>query len=139
MSGPGLQLHTYVESRLHRWRVWLNTGSNPTPKRVISWWGPSVLDRNVEQTGQPHEVTVDVDEAVETDRTVRILPTDLREAVFEVWTKGGTMAQKAKALHITRDGLYKRLDRAYPALLGYFNDQAAGVPLPACEPLLRIA
>ena len=135
----GLQLHTYVETRLARWRTWLNAGSRPGPRRVKSWWGPSLLDPHIGQSGRVVGPKVDPTEAEETDRAVRALPYELRKAVLEVWTRGGTLTQKANALHCDRRTLYRRLERANTTLLGYFNDQAAGLALPAPDLRLKLA
>jgi DNA-directed RNA polymerase specialized sigma24 family protein len=127
-----IQLHTYVESRLNRWSIWYLSGRRPGPDRVASWWGPMVLDRNVksELRAQPK---VDPTETMETDRAVDALVFELRAAVHEVYLKGGTMEQKARALHCCRMTLHRRIERANITLLGYFNDQAAGVDLPMPE------
>ena len=135
----GNQLHTYVETRLAHWRVWYHSGAKPGPRELISWWGPAIIDRNVEQLGRTIKIRVDPTEAEETDHAVRALPYDLRKAVFEFWTRGGTMEQKARALRCSRVTLYARLDRANTRLLGYFNDQAAGLELPAPDMRLKTA
>ena len=137
MSGG--QLHIYVEGRLARWRVWYHSGKNPKPARVSSWWGPCVINPNVEQPGNTINIRVDTPEAEETDLAVRALPVDLQDAIYEVWTKGGTMEQKARSLRLTRDGLYRRLDRAHTELLGLFNDQAAGIRLTIIHRKLKFA
>lgn len=130
-----MQLHTYVEARLNRWSIWFHSGSRPGPRKVISWWGPMVLDRNVAQ--HRTSVIVDPTEAQETDRAVHALAAELRAAVIEVYTRGGTMEQKARALRCCRDTVYVRLQRANVKLLGYFNDQAAGVQLPVRDELQK--
>ena len=134
-----VQLHTYVEARLAKWRVWYHSGSSPIPPRVTSWWGPCIINRNVEQPGNSITVKVDIPEAKETDLAVRALPEDLQDAIYEVWTRGGTMGQKARSLGLTRDGLYKRLERAHTELLGLFNDQAAGIRIVPRHRALKIA
>jgi DNA-directed RNA polymerase specialized sigma24 family protein len=99
---------------------------------VESWWGPIILEGNVEQTGGFKELEFDPSECTETDRAVqalRCISLDLHAAIIEMYIRGGTGEQKAKALHCTRQTLYNRLDRAYGELLGLFNDQAAGITL----------
>jgi DNA-directed RNA polymerase specialized sigma24 family protein len=125
------QLHTYVEGRLRRWAIWFHAGERPGPKRVISFWGPMILNRNVEQTNRPRTVSVDPTEAELTNRCVYALPRELLDVVLEVYTKGGTVEQKARALGCCRKTVYDRLDRVNIKLLGYFNDVEAGIALPA--------
>ena len=121
---------TYVMGRLDRWSVWYKSGADPKPSRVISSWGPLIMNRNVQQIGLPKRPHVDQSEAIETDKAVDALIWDLRNAVHVTYIGRGTMEQKAKDLGIERRALYYRLDHAYNTLLGYFNDQAAGIPLP---------
>lgn len=128
------QLHTYVESRLHRWSFWVSASSSG-PRRVISWWGPMILDRNVAQRGRRPPAHVDPTEAEETELAVRALSGELRDAIVEHWLKGGTMEQKALKLRCTRVTMYARIERANAKLLGYMNDIAAHVPLPVPEPM----
>ena len=131
-----MQLHTYVEARLNRWRVWYHLGRRPGPERVISSWGPCILDRNVGQHGKA-SAKVDPGESLETDRAVDALVFELRAAVHEVYLKGGTMEQHARALGCHRDTVYDRLARANCKLLGYLNDMAAGIPLPLRDRSLK--
>lgn len=133
-----VQLHTYVEARLNRWRAWYLAGRRPGPERVISSWGPLILDRNVgggDAAVKP--VKVDPTEAIQTDKAVDALAYDLRCAVHEVYLKGGTVEQKARSLGCHRDTVYDRISRANTKLLGYFNDQAAGISLPAPDRALK--
>lgn len=123
----------YVEARLGRWTVWYRWGTRPGPRPVISWYGPMVLDPNVQQPDRRITVCpVDISEAEQTDAAVRALdPVYLRETIFQVYLRGGTIEQKCGALGLrSRQALYNRLDSAYIKLLGYFNDQAADIPLP---------
>jgi hypothetical protein len=134
-----VQLHTYCEARLGRWKLWNDWGSDGKPKAVCSWYGPMVIDPNVEQIGRPTSVCpVDVTEAEETNRCIMALEPDLRDTIFQVYLYGGTVAQQARALGLRRrQSVYERLERAYRHLLGYFNDAAAGVALPATKPRIR--
>lgn len=126
------QLHTYVEARLGRWSRWYHWGSRPGPRPVVSWYEQMVMAPNVQGRGPQgsSECPVDEHEASETDQAVRALPEDLRGVVFELYLKGGTVEQKARALGVSRPNFYYRLERAYIRLLGLFNDQAAGIALP---------
>ncbi len=133
-----MRIHTYVEGRLLRWSAWVNMTKALGPRRVVSWWGPMVMNPNVEQIPVGRQVTVDAEEAEETELAVRALPRELRDAVTESWTRAGTMEQHALALHCSRVTLYARLERANVQLLGFMNDLAAGVPLPVPEPTKNI-
>ena len=128
-----MQLQTYVDGRLTRWAAWYHAGAKPGPRAVRSWWGPMVLDRNVEQTDRRRTVSIDPSEAELTNRCVFALPRDLLAVVIEVYTKGGTMEQKARALGCCRDTVYVRINRAQIKLLGYFNDVEAGIALPVAD------
>lgn len=100
---------------------------------MYSWWGPIILEGNVEQGGKGiKELEFEVTECLETDeavRALRLIAPDLYQAVIESYLRGGTGEQKAKHLHCSRQTLYNRLDRAYGELLGLFNDLAAGIKL----------
>lgn len=136
-------LHTYVEARLGRWRLWYHWGQNPYPPKLASWYDKMITEPNVEQIGRPDpNFPVDVEEAEQTHAAVMALDHDLRATVFEAYLKGGTVVQKCRALGIrSNKTYYNRLDRAYIILLGYFNDQAAELPLPQSDyrPLLMAA
>jgi hypothetical protein len=136
-------LHTYVEARLGRWRLWYHWGQSPYPPRLASWYHKMLTEPNVEQIGRPDpSCPVDVEEAEQTHAAVMALDHDLRATVFEAYLKGGTVEQKIKALGVrSRQTYYDRLERAYIKLLGFFNDQAAAVPLsqPDFRPLLMAA
>ena len=103
-----------VVALLARWRVWYHAGLCPGPQRVISWWGPMILDRNVAACCRERpEAVVDPTEAEFTDRAVLRLPSMLRNAVVEEWIREGTQHQKTQALRICRTTFYNRLERAY--------------------------
>jgi hypothetical protein len=130
-----MQLHTYVEARLGRWYLWHRWGPYPGPKSVISWWGPMIIEPNVEQIGRPSTTCpVDIDEAEETQRSVMALlavDDDLYKVIVQAYLRGGTIEQKIRALGCkSNKTYYNRLERAYVKLLGFFNDAGAGVPLP---------
>lgn len=125
-----IQLHTYVESRLQRWAAWNRETVKFGPQRVRSWWGPMVLDRNVGRQGVPNAVKYDPTECQQTDQAVYALEHKLREVIVEHWLRGGTVEQSMKRLNCGKQTYYNRLARANHELLGYLNDQAAGIPLP---------
>lgn len=90
-----------------------------------------MLDGNVEQGWRdPRDVCpVDIPEAIETQRCVDALPQSLREVIIQEHVMRGTQAQKALALKIDRVTFWRRCQRAYPLLLGLFNDAGAGLDL----------
>jgi hypothetical protein len=61
---------------------------------------------------------------------VAVLEDDLRNVIIETYVHGGAVEQIIEELGCCRQTYYNRLYRAYHHLLGYFNDLAAGVPLP---------
>lgn len=136
MNLPGVSLHTYVIFRCDRWGTymrWLNKVSlgQLKPQYVKSWWGPMILDRNVERIAivrEPGPEGVDEREAIETGTCVIALEEDLRDALIEVHVNRGTWQQQCQALGgIDRTTLWRRKERAYAELLGLFNDVAAGL------------
>jgi DNA-directed RNA polymerase specialized sigma24 family protein len=49
---------------------------------------------------------------------------NLHEVVIEVYLKGGTSEQKAKALHCHRDTMYVRLHQAHIAIMDWLSENA---------------
>lgn len=128
--------HFYVIQRCNRWGTYAlwhrNTGMRETkPKPMRSWWGPIVLDGNVEQLGRDARdvCPVDIAEALETGKCVLALPPHLRLAVTAEHTHSGTQEQKAQALGISRTTYWRRCQEAYTLLLGIMNDVAAQAPI----------
>lgn len=128
---------TYVMYRLTRWGLaqrWL-TGrniTNPKPRHPASWWGPCVLNGNIEQTGIESVRDVcpwNLDEARETGICVNALPGHLSAAIEEEYLKTGNRERKAWRLGIDERTMRRRLAQAYPLLLELFNCAAAGLPL----------
>lgn len=126
-----VQLHTYVEARLGRWRLWYHWGARPGPRRVVSWYEVIVLAPNVQgRGGDQSACPVDEQEAAATHKAVMALPEKYRLTVFEAYLKGGTVAQQAAALSCCVKTYYNRLAFSYTLLLDYFNCIEAGVDLP---------
>lgn len=128
---------TYVIYRLTRWgltRRWLTRVgvTNPKPQPARSWWGPCVLNGNIEQTGIESVRDVcpwNLDEARETGVCVNALPGHLSAAVEEEYVKRGTRGEKSKRLGIDDSTMRRRLSLAHVLLLELFNCAAAGLPL----------
>jgi hypothetical protein len=58
MSGPGLELHTYVMMRLNRWVIYAMWSADlltrkPGPRSVKSWWHTMITAVNVKQQRTP--------------------------------------------------------------------------------------
>lgn len=128
------QIHTYVEARLAKWAIWCHWGSSGKPQKVVSWYEKVVMAPNVQgRGGDSQPCPVDEAEAHETHRAIGALAPYLRATIVEHWMVSGTAEMKARRLGICRDQFYERLNVANHKLLGYLNDLAAGVPLPAAE------
>lgn len=132
-------VHTYVMARLNRWVIWCIWKSDlltpdPTPRHVKSWWHMVITRRKLRQgLGERREVParaacpVDEIEAGATDVCVQLLPAKLLAAVVVGYLTGGTAAEKADELGCDRATYFRRLERAYAALLGLFNDYEVGM------------
>lgn len=131
------ELERQVVRRLTRWGLakrWLTRVgiTNPKPANPISWWGPCVLDGNVEQIGIESMRDVcpwDLDEARETDLCVHALPGHLSATVIEEYMHTGERERKAWRLGIEERAMRLRLRQAHVLLLELFNLAAAGLPL----------
>lgn len=130
-------LQTYVIFRCTRWGLtmrWLQRAgvTNPVPRDMTSWWGPIVLDGNVEQVGIESVRDVcpwNLEEAQETQRCVNALPGHLWSTVTEEYVKIGNRELKAARLGIDARTRRRRLNTAHALLLDLFNAAGAGLPL----------
>jgi len=135
MSIPdNVAFQTYVILRCARWGQYVRWAErdkdrDPRPPRIGSWWGPIVLDGNVEQIGEGTAdiCPVDVAEGMETQQCVYALPEHLRDTIIEEYVVCGNQAQKADALGIDQRQYRRRLSESHTLLLGLFNDVAAGI------------
>jgi hypothetical protein len=132
---PSVMPLTYVMGRCARWGTyvrWLHRSgvASVEPRRVASWWGPIVLDGNIEQIMMVREPSpVNIPEATETGNCIMALPSHLRDTVVEEYAVRGKQYEKAESLRIDVDTLRHRLNVAYPLLLELFNLAAASLPL----------
>lgn len=128
------QIQTYVEKRLACWAIWARWGGHVGPKRVVSWYEKAIMAPNVQgRGGDTRPCPVNEAEAYETHRAVGVLAEHLRDTVIECWLWSGTADMKAKRLGISRQHFYERLAVANHKVLGYLQDIAADIPLPAPE------
>lgn len=125
------QLNTYVQQRLGKWAIWVHWGSSGKPSHVVSWYEKIVMAPNIQGRGaDTGPCPVDEAEAYETHLCIASLPPYLRDTVREEYTRAGTTEMKARQLGIAPRTYFERLEVAYCKLLGYLNDQAAGIDLP---------
>lgn len=98
-----------IEERLKRWQTWYFTvsiaGSIKSPRLGVKVDGVPVAMA---------PVPAGTDEALETDRAVAKLPSDLREIIKVVYLdpEGRTMQDSARILHVSRMTLYRKLELA---------------------------
>ena len=132
---------TYVMMRLSRWAVYCIWRDalfirSPKPKPVRSWWGLILSNRVHDPDRLPARVTrpcpVDVVEAEETDRCVRLLDKKLLCVIVLQYLT--CMRRELRVAAMKPAGCaktyYNRLDRAHYELLGLMNDVAAGIEPP---------
>lgn len=149
-QATGAVPQTYAMMRLNRWVIWMvwkigQSTTDPRPRQVTSWWWKMVTVRHVQQFesgGKAVACPVDVLEAEETDRCVGALPPGLRRMIALAYLDRRPVDRKvadlvASGVKISRRGYFRYLDRAHQALIGLFNDVAAGVALPDPEKAAR--
>ena len=98
-----------IEERLKRWQTWYFTvaqaGSVKSPRMGIKVDGTPVVMA---------PIAAGTEEALETDRAVAKLPSDLKLIVRVVYLdpEGRTMDDNARMLHMARATLYRKLELA---------------------------
>ena len=98
-----------IEERLKRWQTWYFTvaqaGSIKSPRMGIKVDGTPVAMA---------PIAAGTEEALETDRAVAKLPSDLKLVVRVVYLdpEGRTMDDNARMLHMARATLYRKLELA---------------------------
>jgi len=129
-------INTYVVSRLNMWALWRlrrDDGGLGYPRKSAfttepggSFWTPEMDSASTEM-----------------DACVCALRDQLKQVIMLEFTRAGTQEQKAKLCSCHVNTYKNRLNAAYNELLGYLNDQAAGVALPVnikpVEKVLEIA
>lgn len=98
-----------IEERLQRWQTWYFTvaqaGAVKSPKMGIKVDGTPVAMA---------PIAAGTEEALETDRAVAKLPSDLKAVIKVVYLdpEGRTMSDNARMLHMVRATLYRKLELA---------------------------
>lgn len=76
--------------------------------------------------GNGYQLTTD-EAAWEFHRAVHSLSEDLQKAMLAFYINKGTIEQRAKDCGCSQVYLYRLVDRAHVQILGWLNDEAAGV------------
>lgn len=109
-----------IEERLKRWQTWYFTvaqaGAVKSPRIGIRVDGVPVAMA---------PIAAGTEEALETDRAVAKLPSDLKAIIKVVYLdpEGRTMDDNARILRMSRITLYRKLERIDRFLSEYFNLQ----------------
>lgn len=107
-----------IEERLKRWQTWYFTvaqaGAVKSPRMCVKVDGVPVAMA---------PIAAGTEEALETDRAVAKLPSDLKAIIKVVYLdrEGRTMDVNAKILKISRVTLYRKLELADRYLSEYLN------------------
>lgn len=116
----------YINTRLNIWAEWHR-------KRQDSGGGfpkECCYTRLQARGADGFQLTLD-EKAWEMHRAVHSLDEILRQAIFAFYTGKGTIDQRARDCDCSFKTLYRRIDQAHVQLLGWLNDEAAGVQHPA--------
>lgn len=107
-----------IEERLKRWQTWYFTvaqaGTVKSPRMGVKVDGVPVLMA---------PIAANSEEALETDRAVASLPSDLKAVVNVVYLdrEGRSMEDNARMLHVSRMTLYRKLDLVDKFLYEYLE------------------
>ena len=103
----------YIKQRMLQWADWVmkrESGGLGYPREC-----PYTRMRGGNSAGY---YSPDVDlEAMEVEKGVQLLPVDIKRCVREYYLRIGTIESKAKRLHIHRDTIYARIERAHGFIL----------------------
>lgn len=101
-----------MNERLRRWADWASGGRYASglgyARCAMSEWIP--CGTVVNQTPDFNQ------EAYETDKAVRLLPTELNLAVIAFYLKTGTAEQRARDCRVSTKTMYVRVDQAHQRL-----------------------
>lgn len=119
-------LNTYLMHRMNVWADWRARrldGGLGYPKKSAFVVNPSSGDWSPEMDSAAWEV----------EQCVLALRYELRDVVMKSYTESGTKEQKAARCHCCVRTYDTRLTMAYREILGFLNDMAAGIKLPAIK------
>lgn len=112
-----------IEERLKRWQTWyftvVQSGTVKSPKMGVKVDGSPIAMA---------PVAAGSEEALETDRAVAKLPSDLKTVVRVVYLdpECRTMEDNARILHMNRRTLYRKLELTDKYLAEYFETNNFG-------------
>ena len=107
-----------IEERLKRWQTWYFTvaqaGTVKSPRLGVKVDGVPVAMA---------PIAAGTEEALETDRAVAKLPSDLKAIIKVVYLdpEGRTMDDNARLLHVSRMTLYRKLELSDRFLFDYLE------------------
>ena len=120
-------LDTYVVSLMVMWANW-------RARRMDGGTGYPTKSAFVINPGSSGYWSPELDsKCYDIDRIVVILSSERKEAVMKHYTVTGTKEQKAKLCGCCVRTYDARIDMAHRDILGYLNDIAAGIALPAVD------
>jgi DNA-directed RNA polymerase specialized sigma24 family protein len=125
----------YINKLLSDWARWRLTGAECLFARPSVYW----LGQRVADSETPAEACIPINdlECSATDIAVSALEPVLREAVEAMYCRTGSNEMAARALGCSERTLWRRVDRAHILIMGYLNDQAAGIPVMAWATRVR--
>jgi hypothetical protein len=99
----------YINDRLNVWSAWHASG-----RKVIglSYPGQCAFSRLTPSARSNSAPIVD-EEAWDTEKAIQSLDNVLKELIYEVYLKPGTMETHAKALHVCTKTMYNKLHIAH--------------------------
>ena len=115
----------YINTQLNQWAIWLRSGRTrlgyPSQSAFVSVMGGAAGP----------QVSLPDDEALSMSKAVNALEPRLKETVvcFYVHMSSCTANELARHLNVSRDTVYERINRAHVQIMGYLNDDAAGIPV----------
>ena len=107
----------YINDRLNVWAAWHSSG-----RKVIglSYPGQCAFSR-LTPSAQSNSAPIVDEEAWDTEKAIQSLDAALKELVYEIYLKPGTMESHAKAMHIHRDTMYVKLHSAHIKIMEWLQ------------------
>lgn len=120
-------LDTYVTNRLVQWANW-------RARRLDGGTGYPKKSTFVKESQSSGFWTPEMDaRSLEVDQVVCVLLAERKDAIMKCYTETGTKEQKAKRCGCCVRTYDSRLEMAHRDMLGYLNDLACGIALPAIK------